>query len=250
MLRMAYLDIENSPNLGYIWGKYEQNVIAYDREWNMMSFAYQWEGEKKVHCYALPDFPRYKKDRFDDSQLVGKLWEVFDEADIIIAHNGDRFDIRKSNTRFMKHDFIPPSHYDSIDTLKAARKIGFFNSNKLGDLATFLGIGQKLKTGGFDLWLDCQAGDEAAWAKMRRYNKQDVALLREVYYKLRPWMKNHPNITLDEDKPMLCPACGSADVMPRGWRYLKSYVRRQYRCMDCGKSPQGARKKLSVGVLD
>ena len=67
----------------------------------MLSFAWKWADEKKVHCKALCDYPGYAKNKTDDTPLIKDLWKLFDEADILIAHNGDRFDRRKANSRFL-----------------------------------------------------------------------------------------------------------------------------------------------------
>jgi len=58
----------------------------------------------------------------DDERIVNSLWKLFDEADIIIAHNGGNFDIPNMNTRFIVNKLPPPSAYQMIDTLKVARK--------------------------------------------------------------------------------------------------------------------------------
>lgn len=247
--KIAFLDIENGPNLGYVWEKYEQNVLSYEREWQLMSFAVKWSHKPKIECYALPDFPLYTTKPFDDSALVKKLWEVFDEADLIIAHNGDRFDCRKANARFAINGLLPPSPYKTIDTLKIARKYFMFNSNKLDDLCQVFNIGRKVKHEGFDMWLGCLHGDPKWWAKMKKYNKHDVLLLEKLYYVLRPWDNNHPNITLSEGVGHLCPACGSKKVVHEGFRYLKAYKAFRYSCADCGKWSTGSREKLTVPVL-
>lgn len=71
MAKVLYFDIETAPNLSYVWGHYEQNVIQHDREWYMLCISYRWEGEKKVHVCALPDFPdAYKKDPENDYHVV------------------------------------------------------------------------------------------------------------------------------------------------------------------------------------
>jgi DNA polymerase elongation subunit (family B) len=109
----------------------------------MLSFAVKWDGEKRVKTYALPDYPLFKRDKENDRDLVKDLYDVFDEADILIAHNGDRFDIRKSNARFIQHGLKPPITYKTIDTLKIARRQKFkFDSNRLNDLGHISGSGQ------------------------------------------------------------------------------------------------------------
>jgi len=158
------------------------------------------------------------------------------KADLIVGHNGDRFDIRMANAFFVHNGLKPPSPYRTFDTLKVARNKFRFNSNKLGDIAEYLGIGTKLETGGFKLWLGCLRNEPSAWRKMKRYNRQDVALLEKVYLKLRPWA-NHPSIFL---KRKVCPLCGSNNTMRRGYDFLTGgKKRRRYSCNSCGRYIRG-----------
>jgi uncharacterized protein YprB with RNaseH-like and TPR domain len=173
--KIAFFDVENAPSLGYFWGHlWETSIISVTNPWYMLSFSYRWMGEKKIHCHALPDYPLFKKDPENDKHLIEDLHDLLDEADVVIAHNGDRFDIRKSNARFIMQGLKPPSPYKSIDTLKAARRFFHFQSNKLDDLGQYLGVGRKLPHTGFDLWKRCMAGERGAWKTMREYNMHDV----------------------------------------------------------------------------
>lgn len=244
-MKILLFDIETAPNLGYVWGKWEQDVIENEKDWYMLSFAYKWLDDKKVKAYSLPDFPAYKKDRENDKALVTKLWELFNEVDIIIAHNGDQFDIRKANARFMVHGLGAPSPYKTIDTKKVAKKYASFDSNKLDELGRYLGIGRKEQTGGFGLWKGCMSGDKKSWNKMVSYNKQDVILLEKVYLKLRGWMTNHPNVNLftEEDG---CPACGSDHVQKRGFSIAGNKTRQRFQCQDCGKWSLGELSKKAL----
>jgi len=79
-------------------------------------------GDKRIQTRILPDYKLFKSEPQNDKYLIKELWDVFDQADIIIAHHGDGFDIKKSNARFVFHNLQPPSPYKSIDTLKIARK--------------------------------------------------------------------------------------------------------------------------------
>src|ERR1019366_3081154 len=118
-------------------------------------FAVKWSHEKQVRTYALPDYPGYKRDKESDKALVKELWRMMNDADIIIAHNGDGFDIKKSNARFIIHGLLPPATYKTIDTLKIARRHFKFGSNKLNDLGVTLGLGKKLPHTGAHLWFGC-----------------------------------------------------------------------------------------------
>ena len=228
--KILLFDLETSPNLGYVWGKWEQNVLSYTKEWELLSVAYKWLDEKEVHCLKRPDF----KDKTDKA-LTKELKKLLDQAEIVIAHNGDEFDIKKSNAKFIQHGLGPTSAYQKIDTKKVAKKYFKFNSNSLDDLGQLLGVGRKEKTGGFDLWLDCMAGKKEAWKRMVQYNKQDVLLLERVYLKLRPWMEQHPNVSfLQDDLPNGCPKCGEKKLYPKGFKYNKTGKVRQYVCTNCG----------------
>lgn len=231
--KILLFDLETMANKAYVWGKYEQNVIAYDRHWYMLSFAYKWLGDKKTHVRSLPDYPLYKKDKYDDHALVRELWSLFDEADIIIAHNGNSFDIKKSNARFIKHKLPPPSPAKYIDTKLVAKKYLKMDSNKLDDLGDYFDIGRKINTGGFELWLGCEQGDKKAWKKMCDYNIQDVVLLEKVYLKLLPYITNHPNLALMNGQTKGCPNCGSIKIHKRGFASSQTRMYQRWQCQDC-----------------
>lgn len=223
--RLLYFDLETSPSLGFVWGKYEQNVIEFEKEWYIMSLAYKWEGEK-TRVVALPDFYLYKKNPEDDSKIVTLLWMLFDHADYIIAHNAKNFDWKKANTRFVELGLRPPSPYKVLDTKQIAKKYFMFNSNKLDDLGKDLGIGRKVETGGYDLWRKCIQGDKKAWAKMKLYNKGDVELLYKLWKRLLPWTQE----TLIRKG---CPKCGG-ELEKRGLRKTIGNAYQRYACQSCG----------------
>lgn len=200
----------------------------------MLSFACKWNDEKKIRAYALPDYQGYKKDKENDLALVKELHRMLDEADIVVAHNGDSFDIKKANARFAIHGLTPPSPYKTIDTLKIARAKFKFGSNKLTDLGQYLGIGGKLPHTGAHLWFSAMEGDEAAWNLMRRYNKRDVELLVKVYEKLKPWATNLPNMNLYGGNPGDCPTCQSDHVQRRGTLVKLNTTRYRFHCQECG----------------
>lgn len=232
--RILFFDIETMANKIYAWGKWEVNAIAYDSHWYMLCFAYKWYNEKTTHIKALPDYKGYKKDRVNDKALVEDLWKLFDEAEVIVAHNGRQFDIKKSNARFIKHGLKPPSPYKIVDTRDIARKHFKFDSNKLDDLGDYLSIGRKINTGGFELWLGCEANDPKAWKKMKDYNIQDVILLEKVYRAMLPYMDTHPNRALMDGNKRACPNCGSTKIQSRGVAISRVSVFNQWHCQSCG----------------
>jgi hypothetical protein len=230
--RIILLDIETSPNMGYSWGRFEQNILKFEKEWELLSFAYKVLGTpaNKTLCFARCDY----NDKTERA-LVKEAHSVLDSADIIIGHNIDRFDNKKLRAKFVEHGLAPPKPYKTIDTLKIARSQFAFNSNSLNDLAFTLKLGRKVQTGGIELWFGCMAGDPKAWKKMIAYNKHDVVLLEKVYQRLKTWYPHHPNLALYNDDREGCPVCSSGGrVQRRGTQVLQQRIAQRYQCQSCG----------------
>ena len=225
-VKLLFYDVETAPNLSYTWGKWEQNVIEFERDWYILSFAYKWRGGK-TKVVALPDFPRYKRDKKDDKYLIRELWKLFNEATITVAHNNKTFDNKKANTRFIQLGLPPPAPYKVFDTLPIVRKYFKFDSNKLDDLGRYLGIGRKVETGGYVLWRECLRGNMKAWRKMKKYNATDVDLLERLYLKLLPWVQE---VQTREG----CPKCGSSELQKRGYRFTVGMRYQRLQCKSCG----------------
>lgn len=244
--KILLIDIETFPDVAYVWGKYEQDVIAFQQDWYMLSFAYKWLGEKETHVWALPDFKTYKKNPIDDKELCKKLWDLLDEAEIVIAHNGIQFDIKKSNVRFLTNGMKPPTPYKVVDTKIEAKRYFKFDSNRLDDLGQYLDLGRKMMTGGFDLWLGCGNNNKEAWKHMKEYNKKDVELLEKIYIKLLPWMETHPNMNLINGNNNGCPNCGSKDLHKRGFATTRVAKFQRWQCQKCGA---WSRSPLKGGIV-
>lgn len=232
--RVLIYDIETSPLITYTWGTYQQNAIEVLYDYQVLTVSWKWLGEDKVHSIGQDDMPKYSPGKLDDFYVIAQLWKLFDEADVVIAHNGDRFDQKKARGRMLLNDFLPPAPFKTIDTLKVARKYFALTSNRLGELGKALGLGDKLETGGFELWRGCMEGAQDAWDKMKLYNEQDVALLERVYLKLRPWIENHPPINILEGEIEACPKCGHTSLQKRGVKVNKTSTVQRYRCNGCG----------------
>jgi hypothetical protein len=233
--RILLLDIETAPILMAAWTIYEANAVWVERDTFILSFAAKWLGGKPVKTYALPDYPRYKTHKHDDKPLVRDLWALMDEADIIVAHNGDSFDIKKINARFAVHGMRPPSPYKTVDTLKIARRVFKFDSNKLDNIGRYLKEGRKIPNTGAALWRGCVDGDPKSWDAMRKYNAQDVSpLLERVYHRLKCWDRSHPNLNRYTEQQEACPVCQSQHVERRGFNVAMARKAQRLQCRDCG----------------
>lgn len=230
--RIAYLDIETAPILATIWELHEANAVWVERDTYMLCFSVLWAGEKRVKTYALPDYQGYKKNKHDDSKLVGDLNKVLNSADIVIAHNGDNFDLKKIRSRLIVHKYKPPAPFKTVDTLKLARRTFKFDSNKLDNLGRYLGCGRKIPNTGASLWRGCVEGDPKSWKRMKAYNAQDVYLLERVYHKLRSW-SDHIDLRL-YDGSKGCPTCLSTNVIRQGSRINRTRRYQRLQCQSCG----------------
>lgn len=251
------VDIETSPIKGYTWGMYEENVLYCIEPSKIIGAAWKYipaTGKyripnNKVYVKALPDYKGYKAGVLNDEKLVKELWALLDEADIIIAHNGQSFDVKKLNARFIYYGLGAPSSYKIIDTKNVAKKYFRFDSNKLDTLGDYLHEGRKQETGGFDLWLKCIAGDPAAWTKMKKYNAQDIVLLERIYLRLRPFMQDHPNLNVichpdkGEHNPLSCPTCLSTDTVRRGFQITRTGRYQRFFCKSCKSWGSGQYQK-------
>lgn len=227
--RTLLYDLEITPILAWVYDMFDANVIRVERPKLIMSFAYKWLDENEIHVVAQPDFKRYKRDKHDDKDVVIALHSLLDEADIVVAHNANGFDNKVANARFLYHGFPPPSPYVSVDTLVTARRTFKFGANSLQFLCEQLGIGTKSSIRHHDLWRQCIDGDEMSWLLMKEYNAHDVELLEGLYWRLRPYMHNHPIVSLKG-----CPKCGSGNVQYRGTQRSKVGTYQRVQCQDCG----------------
>lgn len=250
MPNILVFDIETAPMEVYTWGLYDQNIginqIKHD--WFVLCWSAKWLFDDHMMTGVLNKKELIDK---DDKRIVEKIWKLFEKADIIIAHNGDRFDIAKLKARFLKHRLGEPSPYKTIDTLKIARKEFKLTSNKLDYICEYLDIDKKLETGGFELWKRCINGDLNAIKEMDIYCQNDVKILEELYLELRPYIKNHPNLALYmESIYEVCPNCGGDRLK---WGYVYNTRVNQYecaKCQDCGAFMRARKSNLSKDKKD
>ena len=231
-------DIETAPARNFTWSAYQTNIIDVDTDWYMLSFGYKWLGQKGGHFVGLLDDPDFFPDTTNDKYVAIRLASLFDRADITVAHNGDKFDVKKGNSRFVFNGYGPPSPHQDIDTLRESKRYFSEYKHTLADLGRLYTRERKLKTIGFELWRECMRGNPEMWAEMEKYNRQDVTTLERLYLKIRPWIgspgkKAHPNLGLWDLGNLVCPKCGSRDVVRRGWHRTTVSEYPTIQCKSC-----------------
>lgn len=229
--RILIFDIETAPLEANVWGLWD-NTVGLNQvlaEGYIMSYAAKWLGQKKVF---------YAENRTNnDKKLVQSLCKLLDEADIIVGHNGKRFDLNWVRGSAASHGLPPFSPVKVVDTLLETRKIFKYPSYKLEYLLKKFDCTHKKTHANFPghtLWTECIKGNPKAWKEMKEYNIIDVTALEELYIKLRGWIA-HPNmgIYLEAEKPV-CSKCGSDQLSRDGFHYTNTGKYQQYRCKDKG----------------
>lgn len=233
------LDTETAPKLANVWGLFKQNVGINQivKDMYVLCWSAKWYGSDTMMSDALHYHSRYKRNNEDDTIIIKSVWKLLDEADFVVAHNGNGFDIPTLNSRFIILGMQPPSPYKVIDTLSIARSNFKFTSNKLDFLGQALVGDHKIATGGFKLWSDIiQNKDDDAFDRMVEYCEQDVYLLEKVYDKLKPWNKTAGRLDLKDSelKDVGCNSCGSSNVKKNGKYATNTGVYQQHKCNDCG----------------
>lgn len=233
-MRILFLDIETSPNMVYVWSLFNQNVPIGNMVNSSTTLCYsaKWLGEKEITFDSVHESSPKK--------MLAGIHKLIDQADVVVTYNGIRFDLPTLNKEFLLHDMAPPAPYKQVDMLRVARKRFRFTSNKLDYVAQQLKLGGKTKHHGFQLWVDCLAGDREAWETMEKYNKNDVVLLEKVYLKMLPWIDQHPNRNLYSDRPG-CNRCGSTKVQARGVARAIGVTYQRFQCTSCGGWLKGER---------
>lgn len=237
--KVILFDIETSLMINYTFTLWPDNIGTNNihQDWFVISACWKELGKKKVHSISINDFKR--KSATDDSVVVKTLRDALSEADIVIGHNSDKFDIKKLNTRLMVNRLQPLEKVIQIDTLKEIKKIASFSSNRLDYLCqVLLGVGKAKTSEG--LWVRATNGDKASVNEMVKYNKVDVVRLEELYLIMKPYMKSHPHVGAmqDKDRHTTCPSCGgnSFDKSHDKIRYTAAGVKKlQRQCADCHK---------------
>jgi DNA polymerase elongation subunit (family B) len=242
-MRILALDIETRPSLAYVWGLWDQNISldALVESGDMICWAAKWLGKPKVEFRSVHHDGRKK--------MVKDAWTLLDEADAVMHFNGARFDIPHLNREFVEAGLKPPSPYKQIDLLQTVKRQFKFPSNKLAYVSKALGLEGKHSHEGYQLWIKCMAGDDKAWGRMRRYNIQDVRLLEDLYEILQPWVMNHPSVAALTGSDV-CPRCGRADLVGRGYAFLRTGRYRRFCCRSCGSWTRSTKREASTTITE
>ncbi len=207
--KVLIYDIETSYNIVKSWRVgYNLNINPQDilHERKIICISYKWFGEDQIYNLS---WDKNQCDKFMIEQFI----EVLNDADLIVSHNGDKFDLPWIKTRALYHNLPMLVNYKQFDTLKVAKRKFNFNSNRLDYISEFLGFGNKIKTE-MALWDKIILNKcPVAMKKMIEYCDMDVELLDKVYDKLMYWENPMNHAGVDNDLPKYSsPISGSLNL--------------------------------------
>jgi DNA polymerase elongation subunit (family B)/predicted RNA-binding Zn-ribbon protein involved in translation (DUF1610 family) len=239
--KILFLDIETAPSVAVTFdrwnARFTRQHIIQEGGW-LITAAWSWDGEDEVYGVGVTSNDTKTG---NDVYVIENLIEVIEEADVIVGHYVKKFDIPVIRARAVINGFSDIKTTQIVDTCEIAKSMKF-NTNKLDDLAAYLGLDvQKIPTD-IGLWVSCVEGDEQAIQKMLEYNKQDIRLQKAVYNKLRNFDKKSPNLGVITNE-FVCPACGSHNVTSTGHNVVRGQsLYPEYFCEDCGKRSRTNKK--------
>lgn len=245
-MKILVVDIETSPHISVHFGRWNQNITKEHtlEESRVICWAAKWLGQKKVKFMSEWDHGSF--------DMLEGIYDMLDEADVVVGFNSRKFDVKRLNTEFVKRGWTPPSPYDQIDLLAQVKKNFAFSSNRLKHLLKELDLSPKLEDNvNMKLWVDVVVhGDKRARKLMKAYNIQDVDSTEELYEWMLGWIHPHTNWALfvndvDDPENPVCPNCGGRHMVKHKTRTTRVRKYQQWHCQDCGKYSRG-RKNLGV----
>jgi DNA polymerase elongation subunit (family B) len=239
--KIVVFDLETLPNLRQalkVWPQLSNfpGLTLRATVSSIICFGYkQYTVDKKAKCVSAWDFPNWEIDVNDDSEVCKIAYEVLNDADAVVTHNGKRFDWRHLQTRLKANKLPLLPKIPHIDTKEIAKRHLYSFSNRLDYLGDWVVGERKLDHDGWELWEKVWERDPKALATMTKYCKQDVDLDEKLFVELKPFIGNLPNYNLFQNEvDLVCPSCGSSRLLSNGYRHTKTKSYKRLQCKDCG----------------
>jgi DNA polymerase elongation subunit (family B) len=211
--KVLIYDIETSKTIFELWwsGKQFVNGNSSLEDSKIVTISYKWLGSDEVGAV------KWSKKK-SDKKLIKKFLKVYNQADMVIGINNDRFDNKYINTRAAKYGLDVNLHVKSLDVQRECRRLFRLPSYSMKYLGRYFQLPQqKMKVHLEDIWEDIAHGTpkqaKKAMNLLIEYNVVDILTTEQLYLKLKKYLKHpiHLGVLKGEGK-ITCPACGSNNV--------------------------------------
>lgn len=243
--RILLTDVERFPHDVWTWDTYDARIppAFIKHSGGLLCWSAKWYGHKQTTFRSLWDNPE---------TMVQEAHAMLCAADAVIHYNGKAYDDKAYNVEFAKAGLVPPPPSKKIDLYRVVKANFMLPSYSLEYVLRYFGLPEKLDNGGAPSFVKALQGDVAAQRKMRRYNINDTRVLEPLYTKLRPWIKNHPNLNLLQtgagDAHPHCAVCNSTHLISNGYRRTAVRAYRRLQCLACGSWNYQLKDKTELRV--
>lgn len=244
--KLLFWDVETSfihVVTHYIGSKVSINSSQVIKDKRIICISYMAEGWKKARTL-------YWDKNQDDKQLLKEFCNIAREYDVLVAQNGDSFDIKVLTGRLFQQGLPSLNNIMTLDTLKMSRQNMRLTSHKLDYKSKLIGEGGKYEMHMTD-WLRVEKGDKKALKKMGHYCEIDVLELQKVFWALLPYCNKLPvqlGVLASNDRNS-CGLCGSTDLKRNGTRPSSSGLKQRWYCGECGNDWTDTRLKSTTDKL-
>jgi len=173
-MRTGIFDLETS-------GFYADNAIV-------LCAVIQEYGKTQTTIIRADQERTWSKHRSDDSLVVKKIMEELNKYDILVAHNGQRFDKGFMNAKCIQYDMPVSLRLKKfVDPVKLARFHLKLGRNSLAAIIDWLEIPVHKTPLELRLWLKASLeGDRKCMDTIVKHCVHDVKSLAIVYNRMRP----------------------------------------------------------------
>lgn len=131
-----------------------------------------------------------KGKRGNDKRTVELIVAEISKHDVIVAHNGGRFDVPFLRTRLLRWGLPRLPELKLVDPMLVAFRKLRLRSNGLANLSDHLGITERKTPLFMSLWMNAILnGDKASMDKIVEHCVADVAVLDKVLELVKPYIK-------------------------------------------------------------
>lgn len=210
--KVMIYDIETSGVDARVWwtGKQYINNNQLQGEPKIISIAYKWIGEDKVHTLT------WDKNHCDKKMLKAFIKE-YNKADMVVGQNNNRFDNRWVNARAFKFGIDINVHVKSFDIMKETKRLFRLPSYSMAYISQFLDVTLKQSHEGLIMWLKIEKGTKEEQKeylqKMVDYNIGDIVSTEEIFLKIRKYTNHTMHFGVLQGEPKYtCPHCGQSEL--------------------------------------
>ena len=198
----------------------------------------RWESLPRTVCATAKWYGQRAEfiAEWQGDDVGARMWQLIDEADVIVTYNGKRADLRWLQQDWDVAGLPAPRPFKHVD-LFAMNARWAFERRSLAHLLDRLSLANKNGHYNADEARAAVAGDEKAQKRLKRYNVGDVKVTEALFDRLRHHVKGI-NLGLyypDCEDVNRCPRCGAADTLrDAGWYTAEQFRYAMRRCDACG----------------